>query len=150
MPCCDVMLTIRPRASPRSGWVSMRCIAARQSIKGPRRFTAMIASKSLSRVWSSGLGGSPASAALLTRAVGLAVVRTGLGSQTPRVAGAAPGPGLSSPLVDGFRARGGRIEQLPSPDVAFAGLTGSGEVGEQYDTPASHRHCQRLAVAVAD
>ena len=44
IPCCEVMFTIRPRASPRSGWVSICRTAARQSRNGPRRLTAIIAS----------------------------------------------------------------------------------------------------------
>ena len=47
MPCCDVMLTIRPRASPTSGCVSIWRTAARHSRYGPRRLTAIIASQSV-------------------------------------------------------------------------------------------------------
>src|SRR5215470_5255987 len=67
MPCCEVMLTMRPRTSPRGSWVSIWRTAAWQSMKGPRRLTAIIASQSASSVSSSGLECSPASTALLTR-----------------------------------------------------------------------------------
>src|SRR3954465_3019190 len=60
------MFTIRPRASPRSGWASIWRTAARHSRYGPRRFTAIIASQSSRSVSTSALECSPASTALLT------------------------------------------------------------------------------------
>src|SRR3954447_7261481 len=66
MPCCEVMFTIRPRASPRGGWPSICRTAARQSRNGPRRLTAIIASQSSGWVSTSGLECGPARTALLT------------------------------------------------------------------------------------
>ena len=66
MPCCDVMLTIRPRASPTGSCVSIWRTAARHSRYGPRRLTAIIASQSSGSVSSSAFEWSPASTALLT------------------------------------------------------------------------------------
>src|SRR3954467_10520897 len=60
------MFTIRPRASPRSGWPSIWRTAARDSRYGPRRFTAIIASQSSGSVSTSALECPPASTALLT------------------------------------------------------------------------------------
>src|SRR3954453_4192004 len=65
MPCCEVMFTIRPRASPRA-WPSICRTAARQSRKGPRRLTAIIESQSSGSVSTSGLECGPARTALLT------------------------------------------------------------------------------------
>ncbi|MND01556.1 hypothetical protein D3C83_205880 [compost metagenome] len=41
MPCCDEMLTMRPRASLRISWVSMRRTAARHIRNTPVTLTAM-------------------------------------------------------------------------------------------------------------
>jgi predicted secreted protein len=54
-----------------------------------------------------------------------------------------------SPIIDVLRERGWRIEQMPCPELAFAGLGRFWAVREQYDTAAFRRHCQRLATAVA-
>ena len=51
--------------------------------------------------------------------------------------------------MDVLRERGWRIEQMPCPELAFAGLNRFWAVREQYDTAAFRRHCQRLATAVA-
>src|SRR3954454_6741101 len=67
MPCCEVMFTIRPRASPRGAWRSIWSTAERQSRNGPRRLTAIIASQSPGSVCSSGFECRPARTALLTR-----------------------------------------------------------------------------------
>src|SRR5215469_14478990 len=244
MPCWEVMFTIRPRASPRAGWVSIWRTAARQSMNGPRRLTAMIASKSSSSVPSSGLEWRPASTASLTstssrpvsvtaratsrsqsaradtsaatnsqappaslmrssvgsppvsgsrrisasstqkpsaasrraiarpipddepvttaeratrrayrppyaRLMGVAFVAHCLLNQNSKVGDGAHCAGVYSPVVDVLREKGWRIEQMPCPELAFAGLNRFWAVREQYDTAAFRRHCHKLATAVA-
>src|SRR5258707_13069965 len=128
MPCCEVMLMIRPRASPRDGWVSICRIAARQSRNGPRRFTAMIASKSSSPVSSSGLEWAPASTALLTstsRLPARSTARATSRSQSSRAETSArtyshapPSSAMSSsvgvPPVSGSRRTSASSTQKPS------------------------------------
>ena len=70
-------------------------------------------------------------------------------NQNAKVRGGARCPGIYAPLVEVVRARGWRIEQMPCPELAFAGLNRFWAVREQYDTSAYRRHCRRLAAAVA-
>jgi predicted secreted protein len=43
----------------------------------------------------------------------------------------------------------GGSSRCPAPSSPSPGWAGSGRCGEQYDTAAFRRHCQRLATAVA-
>src|SRR5579859_8139285 len=70
-------------------------------------------------------------------------------NQNSKTMGGARCPGIYSPLVDTLREHGWRIEQMPCPELAFAGMNRFWAVREQYDTAAFRRHCRRLAAAVA-
>jgi predicted secreted protein len=80
---------------------------------------------------------------------GVAFVAHCLLNQNAKVYGGARCPGIYSPLVEVLRAHGWRMEQMPCPELTFAGLNRFWAVREQYDTAAYHRHCTRLAAAVA-
>jgi predicted secreted protein len=71
-------------------------------------------------------------------------------NQNSKVGDGAHCAGVYSPIVDVLREKGWRIEQMPCPELAFAGLNRFWAVREQYDTAAFRRHCARLATAVAD
>src|SRR5262249_12464254 len=81
--------------------------------------------------------------------MGVAFVAHCLLNQNSKVRDGAHCAGVYSPIVDVLRAKGWRIEQMPCPELAFAGLNRFWAVREQYDTAAFRRHCRRLAVAVA-
>ena len=81
--------------------------------------------------------------------MGVAFVAHCLLNQNSKVLDGAHCAGVYSPIVDVLRERGWRIEQMPCPELAFAGLGRFWAVREQYDTAAFRRHCQRLATAVA-
>jgi predicted secreted protein len=81
--------------------------------------------------------------------MGVAFVAHCLLNQNSKVRDGAHCAGVYSPVVDVLRAKGWRIEQMPCPELAFAGLNRFWAVREQYDTAAFRRHCHRLAVAVA-
>ena len=57
--------------------------------------------------------------------------------------------GVVSPVVEALRRRGYLLQQLPCPELAFAGVRRWWAVYEQYDTPAYREHCRRLAQAIA-
>jgi predicted secreted protein len=80
---------------------------------------------------------------------GVAFVAHCLLNQNAKVRGGARCEGIYAPLVEVLRTRGWRIEQMPCPELAFAGLNRFWAVREQYDTTAFRRHCRRLAAAVA-
>jgi predicted secreted protein len=82
--------------------------------------------------------------------MGVAFVAHCLLNQNSKVGEGAHCAGVYSPVIDVLRAKGWRIEQMPCPELAFAGLNRFWAVREQYDTVAFRRHCRRLAVAVAD
>lgn len=82
--------------------------------------------------------------------MGVAFVAHCLLNQNSKVGEGAHCAGVYSPVIDVLRAKGWRIEQMPCPELAFSGLNRFWGVREQYDTPAYRRHCQRLAIAVAD
>ena len=82
--------------------------------------------------------------------MGVAFVAHCLLNQNSKVGDGAHCAGVYSPIVDVLRAKGWRIEQMPCPELAFAGLNRFWAVREQYDTAAFRRHCGRLAAAVAD
>ena len=69
-------------------------------------------------------------------------------NQNAKVEGGARCPGVYSPLVDVLRDFGWEIEQMPCPELAFAGLNRFWAVREQYETTAYRRHCRRIARAV--
>jgi predicted secreted protein len=71
-------------------------------------------------------------------------------NQNSKVGEGAHCAGVYSPVIDVLRAKGWRIEQMPCPELAFAGLNRFWAVREQYDTAAYRRHCRRLAAGVAD
>jgi len=52
-------------------------------------------------------------------------------------------------VVEALRRRGYLLQQLPCPELAFAGVRRWWAVYEQYDTPAYRDHCRRLAQAIA-
>jgi len=81
--------------------------------------------------------------------MGVAFVAHCLLNQNSKVREGAHCAGVYSPIVDVLRAKGWRVEQMPCPELAFAGLNRFWAVREQYDTAAFRRHCRRLAVAVA-
>jgi predicted secreted protein len=80
---------------------------------------------------------------------GVAFVAHCLLNQNSKTYGGAHCPGIYSPLVDVLRNEGWRIEQMPCPELAFAGLNRFWAVREQYDTAAFRRHCKRIASTVA-
>ena len=81
--------------------------------------------------------------------MGVAFVAHCMLNQNSKVLDGAHCPGVYSPIVDVLRDRGWRIEQMPCPEMTFAGMNRFWAVREQYDTAAFRRHCQRLATAVA-
>jgi len=82
--------------------------------------------------------------------MGVAFVAHCMLNQNSKVGDGAHCAGIYSPIVDVLREKGWRIEQMPCPELAFAGLNRFWAVREQYDTAAFRRHCARLATAVAD
>jgi predicted secreted protein len=76
---------------------------------------------------------------------GVAFVAHCMLNQNSKTLGGAPCPGIYSPLVEVLRDRGWRIEQMPCPELAFAGLNRFWAVREQYDTAAFRRHCRRFS-----
>ena len=60
-----------------------------------------------------------------------------------------PLPGRGQPGGEALLSRGYRLQQLPCPELAFAGARRWWAVYEQYDTPAYRAHCRRLAQAIA-
>jgi predicted secreted protein len=82
--------------------------------------------------------------------MGVAFVAHCMLNQNSKVGDGAHCAGVYSPIVDVLREKGWRIEQMPCPELAFAGLNRFWAVREQYDTAAFRKHCARLATAVAD
>jgi len=79
----------------------------------------------------------------------VALVANCLLNQNAKVCQGANYPGVVSPVVAALRARGYVLQQLPCPELAFAGVRRWWAVYEQYDTPAYRTHCRRLAQAIA-
>jgi predicted secreted protein len=79
----------------------------------------------------------------------VALVANCLLNQNAKVCQGANYRGVVSPVVAALRARGYVLQQLPCPELAFAGVRRWWAVYEQYDTPAYRAHCRRLAQAVA-
>jgi len=79
----------------------------------------------------------------------VALVASCLLNQNAKVCQGAHYPGMVSPVVAALRARGYALQQLPCPELAFAGVRRWWAVYEQYDTPVYRAHCRRLAQAIA-
>ena len=69
-------------------------------------------------------------------------------NQNAKVCDGARYPGVVSPVVGALRSRGYQLQQLPCPELAFAGVRRWWAVYEQYDTPAYRNHCRQLAKAI--
>jgi predicted secreted protein len=70
-------------------------------------------------------------------------------NQNAKVCDGARYRGLVNPVVEALRSRGYLLQQLPCPELAFAGVRRWWAVYEQYDTPAYRAHCRRLAQGIA-
>src|SRR5260370_39093476 len=81
--------------------------------------------------------------------MGVAFVAHCLLNQNSKVGDGAHCAGVYSPMVDVLRAKGWRIEQMPCPELAFAGLNRFWAERERYATASFRRHCRRPAAAVA-
>src|SRR5262245_55696709 len=81
---------------------------------------------------------------------GVAFVAHCLPNQNAKVGDGAHCAGIYRPVLDVLRQEGWRIEQIPCPELAFAGLQRWWQVKEQYNTAAYRRHCRRIAVLIAD
>ena len=79
----------------------------------------------------------------------VALVAHCLMNQNAKVCEGARYRGVVAPVMEALRARGYVMQQLPCPELAFAGVRRWWAVYEQYDTPAYRAHCRRLAQAVA-
>jgi predicted secreted protein len=79
----------------------------------------------------------------------VALIANCLLNQNAKVCDGARYRGLVSPVVEALVSRGYRLQQLPCPELAFAGARRWWAVYEQYDTPAYRSHCRRLAQAIA-
>jgi len=79
----------------------------------------------------------------------VALIANCLLNQNAKVCQGAHYAGPVSPVVEALRSRGYLLQQLPCPELAFAGVRRWWAVYEQYDTPAYRDHCRRLARAVA-
>jgi len=92
-----------------------------------------------------GIGGAGAPAAVRR----IALIANCLLNQNAKVCQGAHYRGVVGPVVAALRSRGYELQQLPCPELAFAGVRRWWAVYEQYDTPAYRAHCRRLAQAVA-
>ena len=79
----------------------------------------------------------------------VAFIANCLFNQNAKVCEGARYRGQVNPVVDALRSRGYQLQQLPCPELAFAGVRRWWAVYEQYDTPAYRAHCRRLAQAIA-
>jgi predicted secreted protein len=79
----------------------------------------------------------------------VALIANCLLNQNAKVCEGAHYRGVVSPVVQALRSRGYELQQLPCPELAFAGARRWWAVYEQYDTPAYRAHCRRLAQAIA-
>lgn len=66
-------------------------------------------------------------------------------NQNAKVQEFARSPGVVPGVVDRLRSRGYRIQQLPCPEMAFAGVNRWWQGRELYDKANYRRHCQILA-----
>jgi predicted secreted protein len=79
----------------------------------------------------------------------VAFVAHGMLNQNAKVVGGALCRGVYPPLLEQLRRHGWEIEQMPCPELTFAGMNRFWAVREQYDTLAFRRHCRRIVGAVA-
>lgn len=79
----------------------------------------------------------------------MALLANCLLNQNAKVCEGARYPGVVSPVLEALRNRGYELQQLPCPELAFAGVRRWWAVYEQYDTPAYRNHCRQLAKAIA-
>jgi predicted secreted protein len=79
----------------------------------------------------------------------VALIANCLLNQNAKVCEGANYRGVVSPVVEALRSRGYVLQQLPCPELAFAGARRWWAVYEQYDTPVYRAHCRRLAQAIA-
>jgi predicted secreted protein len=79
----------------------------------------------------------------------VALIANCLLNQNAKVCDGARYRGVVNPVVEALRSRGYQLQQLPCPELAFAGTRRWWAVYEQYDTPAYRAHCRRLAQAIA-
>ena len=79
----------------------------------------------------------------------VALIANCLLNQNAKVCQGANYRGVVSPVVEALRRRGYLLQQLPCPELAFAGVRRWWAVYEQYDTPVYRDHCRRLAQAIA-
>lgn len=79
----------------------------------------------------------------------VALIANCLLNQNAKVCEGAHYRGVVSPVVQALRSRGYELQQLPCPELAFAGARRWWAVYEQYDTPVYRAHCRRLALAIA-
>ncbi len=79
----------------------------------------------------------------------VAFIANCLFNQNAKVCDGARYRGQVNPVVEALRSRGYQLQQLPCPELAFAGVRRWWAVYEQYDTPAYRAHCRRLAQAIA-
>src|SRR2546430_10162454 len=77
----------------------------------------------------------------------VALIASCLLTQNAKVCQGAHYAARVSPVVEALRSRGYLLQQLPCPELAFAGVRRWWAVYEQYDTPAYRTHCRRLAQA---
>lgn len=79
----------------------------------------------------------------------VALIANCLLNQNAKVCEGARYRGVVNPVVEALLSRGYQLQQLPCPELAFAGARRWWAVYEQYDTPAYRAHCRRLAQAIA-
>jgi predicted secreted protein len=72
----------------------------------------------------------------------VALVANCLLNQNAKVCQGARYAGVVSPVVEVLRSRGYVLQQLPCPELAFAGVRRWWAVYEPYDTPAYRAHCR--------
>src|SRR5882672_11062683 len=75
----------------------------------------------------------------------VALLANCLMNQNAKVCEGARYRGVVNPVVEALRSRGYQLQQLPCPELAFAGARRWWAVYEQYDTPAYRAHWRRPA-----
>jgi len=95
------------------------------------------------------IGGGKVPGAEQDAARKVALIANCLLNQNAKVCDGARYRGVVNPVVEALRSRGYQLQQLPCPELAFAGVRRWWAVYEQYDTPAYRAHCRRLAQAIA-
>src|SRR3981189_3590627 len=85
----------------------------------------------------------------MTKPHKVALLANCLLNQNAKVCEGARYPGVANPVVEALRNRGYELQQLPCPELAFAGVRRWWAVYEQYDTAAYRAHFRSLAQAIA-